>query len=268
MATTAESPPEVAVGSHVCWVVNDPAAYVPQAGAILADAGRWNEKPFVFGPQGSAGLAALRGCVARAADPAVDVLGGGPLDSETMFAMFRRETATAHDEGYRGLRLVADMDWLLGGRPTTDSIASFEVLLDRLVAELSATVVCAYRTGSFDPDAVVAAQCVHPDDVGASEPPPFRLVARPDGTWHLSGEADAASAAPLEAALTAAGRDGVCVVDVSELSFIDVAGMRAVARAARSAGAALHLVHASPLLRRAWQAAAFSELAPTVELRP
>lgn len=268
MAATTISPSEVAVGSHVCWVVDEPGAYVAQAGAILAEGGRRNEKPFVFGPRDSADLATLRGSASRAGDPAVDVLGGGPLAPETMFAMFHEQTAAARDEGYRGLRLVADMDWLLPGQPTTAAIVGFELLLDRVVAERGATVVCAYRTGSFPADAVVSAQAVHPHDLGVAEPPPFRLVAGPDGTWQLTGEVDAASAASFRAALTAAGADGVCVVDVSGLDFIDVAGMRAVVGAARTSGATVRLVHARPLLARAWRAAAFDEVPVTVELHP
>jgi anti-anti-sigma factor len=252
---------------HVGWVVDDDAAYREQAAMLLAEGAALGEKTAVFGPQWSAALAELRPMAAIAADPYVDVLDRGPLEPGRMFAMFREESTRARSEGYDGLRVVADMDWLLPAWPSPAAVVGFELLLDRVVAELGATVLCAYRRGSFDERAIEGALCVHPRCSGPAEDPPFRLVAGDDGAWELSGEVDAMTLEPLATALGAAAAAGEpCVVDVAGLEFVDVAGMRAIARIAGSRGTGLALRGTRPSLRRYWALAGLDELAPSVAL--
>ena len=105
--------------------------------------------------------------------------------------MFEEQSTRARSEGYRGLRLVADMDWLLPAAPTTDELVAFELWLDRHVPRLGATIVCAYRETSFDTDVLGGAGCVHPLGAG-SEAPQFKLVAGDAGSWRLVGEVDIA----------------------------------------------------------------------------
>jgi hypothetical protein len=79
-----------------------------------------------------------------------------------MFAMFRHQSTIARTEGYDGLCLVAEMDWLLPAHPTRDAIIGFELMLDRVVGELDATVVCAYRREAFSPETLMVTVAVHP----------------------------------------------------------------------------------------------------------
>lgn len=252
-------------GDHVCWVVDDPATYVAAATAILEVGRSAGERPFVFGPEGSADLDALRPLAAVATDPDVAFLGGGPLVPDAMFSMFREQVAIAKAEGFRGLRLVADMDWLRPLGTSTQAVVAFELLLDRVVHELGATVVCAYRTTSFDPEVISGVRCVHPREHGVGEAPQFRMVAGDTHEWRLSGEVDFGVASAFVAAVEAATHDGPCVVDVAELDFIDVAGMRAIAIAARSTNPVV-LKGATSILRRGWTVAGFDSLAPGVQL--
>jgi ABC-type transporter Mla MlaB component len=253
-------------GSHVCWLVDDPAIYTDVAAALLSDGSRLGQKPVVFGPADSPNLAELEPAAAIAADPHVAFLDSGPLDPDAMFAMFRAQSALAEAAGYDGLRVVADMDWLLPGRPTVEAIVGFELLLDRVVGELNATVVCAYRRTSFDTAAIAGALAVHPLQFGSSEQPQFRLVAGGADSWRLAGEVDLAVGAAFAAALVAALSLGDCEVDVADLEFLDVAGMRAVAEAARVARVGVRLRGASPMLQRSWRLARFDEVAPMVQL--
>lgn len=257
---------DLPAGSHVCWVVDDQAAYSDEAGGLLAGGAALNQKLVAFGPEGSASLAAVGAEAAIVADPHVAFLDRGPLTADTMFAVFREQSALARHEGYDGLRVVADMDWLLPGRPTTASIVGFELLLDRVVGELGATVVCAYRCSSFDTEAVHGALAVHPTRLGPGEPPQFRMVAGPDGTWRLSGEVDVAVTAAFAAAFGAAASGPTCVIDVTGLDFVDVAGMRVIAQAARDRNLTVLLCGASERLRRNWELTRFDEAAPQVEL--
>lgn len=249
----------------MCWVVDDDASYVDEARALLVrgrDAGR---KAVAFGPQGEA-REELASVASVSLDPRLTILDGGALQPEKMFAAFREQTALARSEGFDGLCVVADMDWLLPARPTTDDVVGFELLLDRIVPELDATIVCAYRRSSFDPAAIAGTMSVHPLDAGSDEVPQCRLVAGEDGLWHLSGEVDLAVTAHLAAALAAAVAQGPGEIDVADLEFIDVLGMGVIAEAGRRAPAGLRLRGASWILRRNWELAGFDDVAPSVEL--
>jgi anti-anti-sigma factor len=254
-------------GSHVCWVVNEDAWYGELAAACLADGHAVGQKTVVFGPQDSAALAELRAAAELAVDPHVAFHDGRSLEPETMFTAFREQTERARAEGYTGLRGVADMDWLLPARPTTDAIIAFELLLDRVVGELDATVVCAYRRSSFDGGALAGALCVHPLRAGADDEPQFSLVAGPGRSWRLAGEVDLAVAEAFAAALRATAHEP-CVVDVTELDFIDVAGLRTIAETARASEVRVLLRGAGEAIRRPWQLGGFGAAAPLVELLP
>lgn len=262
---------ELGGAAHVCWVVDDDASYVDQARALLVRGRDAARQPVAFGPHDGA-LEQLRSVAEVSLDPRLAILDGGPLRPERMLAAFREQTALARSQGFGGLCVAADMDWLLPARPTTDDVIGFEALLDQVVLELDATVVCAYRRSSFDSAAIAGTMSVHPLDVGSDEHPQFRLVAGKGGRWRLSGEVDLAVASHLAAALTAAASAsasasrGRCEIDVTELELIDVLGMGVVAEAGHHAGARLRLRGASLTLHRNWQLAGFDEYAPTVEL--
>ena len=248
---------------HVCWVVDDRTDYVTVATAVLADGVTAGRKPLVFGPRGSASLAALAAAAAVAADPAADFLPGGRLAPDVMFAMFREQTALARAEGYTGLCLVADMDWLHAAGPGAEAVVAFELLLDAVVQELGAVVVCAYRVGSFDGATIDGAACVHPGVTGTGEPAPFALVAAGPGRWRLSGEVDfsvePAFATAVRTAVESAAR-GECVLDLTGLAFVDVAGLRALARAIGARPVTVR--GASPAVRRWWALGRFADAAP------
>lgn len=256
---------EVPPGSHVGWIVGDPEQYVQDASRVLDQARATDEKPVAFGPEGSSCLAALAPHTVFAADPRTAFLGGGVLDAGEMFAMFEEQSTRARAEGYRGLRVVADMDWLLPAAPTTDELVSFELLLDRHVQRLGATIVCAYREASFDTGVLADARCVHPVGAGSGAPAQFRLVAGDAGTWRLVGEVDIAVAAEFRRALSAAVGTGRCVLDASSVGFIDLAGLRHIAEATPP-GVPVRVVGAPPIVRRCWTAAGFAAAAPTVEV--
>jgi anti-anti-sigma regulatory factor len=89
--------------------------------------------------------------------------------------------------------------------------------------------------------------------------------------WHLAGEADLRTAPTLTAAMSAvAGAassevDGGLVLDCGELSFIDVAGLLAIARTALRLEAPVTVNGANDTLRRAWSMLDLHATAPNVE---
>ncbi len=251
-------------GGHVCLVVTDDGDFADLATDFLADGNARGEKTVAFGAADSVLLARLTPLAAIGADPHLAFLGGRGLEPETMFAMFREQDALARREGYARLRVAADMDWLLSAAPSAEEIIGFEVLLDRVVAELGATVLCAYRSTSFDERTIVGTLCVHPVRMGHEDEPPFELVSGDSESWRLRGAVDMSVAAEFAGAFAAAAKSGG-VVDMTGLEFIDVAGMRAIAQAARSADVPVQ-VRARRSFERYWQLAGFHEAAPTVHV--
>ena len=248
---------------HICLVVDDGDSYADSAAAFLSEGGARHEKTVTFGPQDSLAQQRLQQLADVAVDPHVDVLDRGLLDSERMFAMFRQEAATALDEGYARLRVAADMDWLLPVTRDGDETLRFEVLLDRVVSEVDATVLCAYRRASFSPDTILGMRCTHPVVAGHSEREPVKVIAGDDGAWILSGELDVSASCVLVPALRATASER-WVVDVSGLVFADVSGMRAIVTAVRQANRTLHARGASEKLKRYWRLAGFDRTATRV----
>lgn len=252
-------------GQHVCWIVNEPATFVEQAAAVLSPAPEFSQKAIAFGPQGSQSLVELVPSAKAAIDPGAAIQGSGELDPRKVFALFREQTEIAHAEGYRGVRVVADMDWVAAAVPNTDLMVSFELMLGPLAKELEASIVCAYRK-TFDADVVTAVPSVHETDVGGEEPPQFKIFADSVSTWRLSGEVDLAVSSTFETAIAQVAGTGDCLIDVSALEYIDVAGMRQIAQAARASTQPMRLIGVPPMLRRIWNLAGFDETVPTVEL--
>lgn len=248
-------------GDHVYWRVED--ADDRLLDPFLADGSRHNDKLTFFGP------ATARFGDGASIDPYVAFLGAGTFDPGVMYETFRREAAAARDEGHRALRLVADMDWLLGPAPDAETVLSFELLLDEVVGETGATVVCAYRTGSFPANDVRALATVHPLRLGDGARPPFRVWSAGDGGWAIAGEVDVSTAGAFRTSietLAASRRD--LRVDIHGLRFIDAAGIRAVTTAARSnPDTSITLIGPTRVFERCWALLDCASAAPTVELR-
>jgi anti-anti-sigma regulatory factor len=247
---------------HICLVVDEDREYVELAAVFLSEGSARHEKTVTFGPQNSPAQQRLRELAVIAADPYVDVFGRGEFDPERMFAMFRQQAAKALEEGYSRLRVAADMDSLLP-IACRDEALRFEVLLGRVVSEVDATVLCAYRRTSFMPDTILGMLCTHPITAGHGEWEPLKLVVGDDGCWVLSGQLDVTNSSVLVPALRAtAGKPWV--VDASGLAFADVSGMRAIAVAADHADRTLHVRGASEKLKRYWRLAEFDRAATRV----
>lgn len=255
---------ELAAGDHVCWVVDDPADYLSTGARLIAGGHRLRRKPVVFGPHDSDALAQLGAGPVMAVDPYLTFFGRGPVHARVMRVAFRELCELALAEGYEGVLVISDMSWLRPARPSAAEIAALEIVIDRAARELPATLVCAYRRTSFDTAGIMGALSVHLSQHGADDRPPFRLGAADGGTWQLAGEVDLAESDTFEAAFGAALSLGECVVDMSRLTFVDVAAVRAIASAARRSEVAVQLRAAPASLRRLWQLTGLAASVPLV----
>jgi MEDS: MEthanogen/methylotroph, DcmR Sensory domain len=261
-------------GSHVCYVADSAARLAEWTAACMAGGAELGEKLVKFVPQIDTArrdevmIGAVR---ATMVDPRVAFLGSGGLEEGAMLAAFREMAAAARREGYRGLRVFADMDWLLPAPPGRERLTAFEQLLDRVVTELEATVVCAYRTDSFAPETLAEVAAVHPATAGTVPVEPgFRCWNVADGVWELAGEVDYLTVELFTRVLrTAAEGASVLCLTVTDLSFIDVAGMRAIAQlAADRPELELVIDGAGELLSECWALLDLGRRLDRVRLRP
>lgn len=143
-------------GSHVCWIVEDPAAYAAEAASFMAEASRIREQAIAF--------------PARGRSP------GPPLDPAGLTRALRERETRAQADGYRGLRLLADMERLHRADADVSEIVACEVILDRLADELDATIICAYPRWTFTAETLAAVLAVHSVLHGHDTEPRFRFV--------------------------------------------------------------------------------------------
>ncbi|MFI6025712.1 MEDS domain-containing protein [Amycolatopsis magusensis] len=235
------------VYGHVGVVLDSQSEYEELVGMARARGGHAGEKVIVVGSaepwgRGAALLAPFS-------------LGAGLVGG------LRAEVSTAQREGFRGIRVVADMRELGLDSLAARELLEFELDLDRVVSEAGATMVCAYRNDGFTPAAVGAAMCAHPRAFGANrEDRGFRMGSTGRGEWRVSGEIDRSNADAFEVAMTtAAGMSARMRLTFDDLRFIDVAGMRVLARVTAAFPAlGLTLVDPPPSFLRCWELFGFA----------
>ena len=262
-------------GDHVAWFLDRTVDFATLAARFFEQGTARGEKLLMFAPQRRAVSRLPIGGGVTVFDPRQAFLSGGTRAAvwnwnERLGGALREQTALAGAEGYRGLRLIVDMDWLFDTTATIEQVVELEQGLDEATAAEKAVVVCAYRLESFTTAEIAGAACVHPRTY--SEAPGevgFRMWAAGSNRWHLSGEIDLRARTIFPALLTAAarGRDQLRL-NCAGLEFIDAAGTRAIAHVARETGTPLHLEHTADPLRSLWRLLGLEAYAPTVELLP
>jgi anti-anti-sigma factor len=150
------------------------------------------------------------------------------VPSEELFPGMRQAELvdSALGEGYPAVRLSARADVGLDRTPTEQYLAVDE-LTDELCASLPVTALCQLDAGSASQATLAAVIDTHS---GGVEDAQMRLHRR-DNRVVLSGEVDFSSADLLTRALRSCSRPHggqSVVVDLSELTVIDVAGFRAL----------------------------------------
>jgi anti-anti-sigma regulatory factor len=239
---------------HIGLVVESGDEYQRLVRPLLDDGARFGDKLIVFG-------------LAPAEFTGYVVHHDVPLGTE-IFAWLRAEAETAGEQGYRGVRVVADMQQL--GLPLNPSdLLAFELALDRTVTELGVTMLCAYRGGSFDRDIAAVAMSAHPCGYGVnSEGVGFRMWSGDDDCWNVSGALDLINAGTFRAALTTAAHDSTRLrLTFVELRFVDFAGVQALADVTENTpGLSMTVTTPSHSFRRCWRMLGYDETCPRVEI--
>ena len=155
------------------------------------------------------------------------------FDAERMLGFLRGEHERARSEGYAGLSITGDMSWALANPADHEALGDYEQALSSIHPDAKPVVVCHYDHSKGRPGSISNLLAVH--DVDFS--PELAPLARQDqfsaarvmaeGTLRLVGELDF-GCAPALASVLAAHFHGQLRLDLGDLTYVDVTGMRAL----------------------------------------
>ncbi|MEU4773905.1 MEDS domain-containing protein [Micromonospora sp. NPDC023644] len=264
---------QVTLGDHVCWTYDDDADALDAVARFVVTGLRLGQKVLCLldALEPAAVVAAVRSAggspdAARADGrlrilPAVEIhRDGGRSASDATVATLAVEIARAHREGHSGLRLVNDMAWAARDGAPLAELRRHEAAMNALFPAGGAAALCLYDRRLFPADRWRAVASVHPATAGpgadrawvpllrayrTADPPGLRLVGQLD--WSNRGALGAMLTGL--AGPTPSGRPAV--LDVSDVSFADVAAASALLDAERtSAPDGFRLVGCRPVVRR------------------
>jgi anti-anti-sigma regulatory factor len=236
-------------GEHVCCRFASAEDRRLLTVALVRDAARRNYKVLYLFPDDAAGgdaavarLARLDESVTEAlargqmeAKPAVGTyLPDGAFDPQRMLDSLRGEHERALAEGYAGLSITGDMSWAFTEPVARKALGEYEERLNEMVPGAAPMVMCQYdhSTGHLGS---VSDILLSTHDVDF--PPELAPLARqdqlsasrvmPEGALRLAGELDFGCADTL-ATILHTHFHGPLTLDLDELTYIDVTGMRAL----------------------------------------
>jgi anti-anti-sigma regulatory factor len=177
----------------------------------------------------------------------------GTFDHARMRQALRDNQARALADGYSGLSMAADMSWALGLMPNLDQLVEYEREITRTMeSDARLAFICIYDHARFG--AATLAELVESHGVDVS--PELAQIARlgylaasrvlPGPTLRLCGELDFGCAEAV-AGLLHAHYHGTLRLDLAELEYVDVAGLRALRG---KSGQRLMITSASEAVRR------------------
>lgn len=167
-------------------------------------------------------------------------LPGGTFDPPRTLALLTSMIRQAAEAGYPGLRVTGEMSWARRGRPGSERLLEYEQECSGLFDGASALAICLYDRGRFDPEALEELERAHPVTVSgvrtspAATMTPVAFGVLRTGSLRISGEIDRSNVHLLVDALALAVEEpGDLRLELRDLSFIDVSGLRALRTAAR-----------------------------------
>jgi anti-anti-sigma factor len=235
------------VGERVIESLHSPAAALPDVGTLLTD-----------------GTLQTRS-MGDAYDAAADFV------PDEQFAFYDAATRLAVDEGYQGLRVVAEISALAADPVHRPALVRWEQMADRYVASGAAfTAMCAYSS-ELSREAVDDVTAVHPLVHAPARAPAFQVFFDGDGVA-LAGSVDAVGADRLARVLASSPAEPPAIaLDLGRVEFMDVAACRVLARWAAGLSArsvSVEFAGSSSLVRRMWQLLSLDAVAPVTFTGP
>jgi anti-anti-sigma factor len=273
-------------GDHVCWVYGSDEEHRDVLTRFLKDGLERNERVLYLARRFTA--TTVMGYLQEAGIPAEDFLGSGQLvfldaqaaylgedgfQPQRMGDAFRQAAAQAVADGYRGLRAASETEWLVPLFVNPARFVAYELWVDHIVASLPQIGLCGYDARYSRPEWLQALQAVHPHRITSRAVPqsPFTISSADQGEVVVRGEVDWRCREAFQLALTAAAACAPVkmVLDLDDLRFIDLSGLRALpglARALRAEGRTLTLRSLSSVAKRVMHPSLGFELPPNLRL--
>lgn len=182
----------------------------------------------------------------------------GRFDPDRRLREYAELVEAAVRDGFAGLRVAADATPLLTDARVRDAWPAYELRADLLARRMPFVALCAYDSRS-DRDALELMAAVHGRCVeGCSSLAAFGLHAGEGGGIAVEGEVDTTCAETVRDLVRQVVRDlEEVTLDLSGLSFADVAGVRAIAGGAQDMAerrGPVLVAGAPPSFRRVWSA--------------
>ena len=245
---------ELAVDDHACLTFGEEEELFDLTAAFVRDGLAGGLKVMWLSdgtPQQAAGELGRRGIAVQAAMARGQMTAGGCEGRLLSGQVFRADEAVgwlagqvtqATDAGFPGLRVAVDMSWAL--RPVTgiEELPRFEEGIAALLGGTTASVLCQYDRGRFDPVTLASVAGFHTRSVAAATyhaDAVLRICRQyaPPGI-RIAGEIDYQAEEPLALALAEAVRlDGDVTVNMDALAFADARCTAMIADAARTMAA-------------------------------
>jgi|GEM_PF-1286507 len=237
---------EARLGDHICVGYDDDRFFRRTATEFFAAGIEASERVGFFAPppklaELTAWLSASGIDVNRLASRGQIVLGDvsaaylpdGAFDPKRRIESFSASIDEALADGFTGFRVIGDVASIMDRQDVRAEWLSYELRADLLAARKPIAALCSFDHRVCPEQVALEAAAVHSYRYGdVAEPPPFRIVAGAGAGLRIEGEIDFGSATSVAKLLLNASEDAAPAIDVSDLAFIDAAGMRALASGA------------------------------------
>jgi anti-anti-sigma regulatory factor len=258
-----DSPSGIGINGHACWGYEDLAGdFRDAAVAFLAEGIELGQAlMFIGGPEAEEVMRSFEPMSSLVADGSLSIApfesvypGGRRMTDADQWTAYAGATAQAHEGGFTGLRVLAEVTSLATPDGAWPGQAHWECYADRRMADSTLAALCCFDRNAVPPEGLAAIASAHPIvDRRLAELVPFRLFGLPDAVA-IAGEVDAFSSNTLRHLLRSnddlpVGR----VLDLDELTFIEQTGVRALheyAEGVRSRGDELTVRGGPPILHR------------------
>jgi ABC-type transporter Mla MlaB component len=220
-------------GDHACLLYDDERRR-DEVLRVYLGAGVSSGDQVLYAPDGDPG--AFASDLSSTADarqvriaPAEETyLPDGVFDPDRMLAMLRDAVRESRACGFRGLRTAGEPPRALTRNGSFRTLVEYERRVNDVVAECEMTGVCLYDTRTADPGELLALVAAHPIVVYAVRPNPrLRVQEGEPGRLALTGQLELATISGLVPSLMdALGAGSDVEVDLADVTFVDLAGLR------------------------------------------
>lgn len=255
---------ELAVDDHACLTFGEDEELLDLTAAFVRDGLAAGLKVVWLSdtaPQLAAGELARRGVAVEAAVRRGQMTAAGcegllvsgqAFRADAAVGWMIRQVELSREAGYPGLRMAVDMGWALRPVSGIEELPQFEEGIAAALGGGTASVLCQYDRGRFDPVTLASVGRFHTRSVAAATyyaDAVLRICRQyaPPGI-RIAGEIDYQAAEPLALALAEAVRlDGDVVINMAALAFADAPCTAMIADAARTMSASRTVVlHCQP----------------------